>query len=57
MFVLRACQILRAFWAVGFVLMLRSAPGVRGVTVCVGLERCCGVSVVCDICGIGCEVR
>ena len=30
--------------------------GVR--VVCDGLERCCGVSVVCNIiCGVGCEVR
>ena len=45
LFVLHACQILRAVEAVGCGLMLRSAPGVRGV--CDGLERCCDVSVVC----------
>ena len=50
-FALRVCQILGALGVVGFILMLRGAPGVRGV--CDGLERCCGVSAVCGICGIG----
>ena len=50
-FALRVFQILGALGVVGFILMLRSAPGVRGV--CDGLERCCGVSAVCGIYGIG----
>ena len=50
-FALRVFQILGALGVVGFILMLRSAPGVRGV--CDGLERCCDVSAVC---GIGVEL-
>ena len=42
-------------WVAGFIFMLRSVPGVRWA--CDGLERCCGVSAVCGIYGIGCEVR
>ena len=41
--------------AVGWVLMLRSGCGVRAV--CDGLERWCGVSVVCSVCEVGCVLR
>jgi hypothetical protein len=53
--VLRFCQMFHVVSVVGCVLMLKIAQGVRGV--CDGFERCCGVSVVFGICGIGREVR
>ena len=53
LFVVHGCQMLRAVAVVGCVLMLKIAPGVRGV--CDGLERCFCVSAVCGICGIGRE--
>ena len=39
----------------GVLMMLRSAKGVRAM--CDGLERCCGVIVVCSICEIGCVLK
>jgi len=51
----RVCPSLRAGGAVEWVLILKNAEGARAV--CDGLERRCGVSVVCSVCEVGCVLR